>query len=75
LATVGNGSNLFSLIRARYNTLSASQKAVAEYVLDNAEDVMTKSLSDLAEALFRQRAHGHAFSPQTGLRILPGFPR
>lgn len=45
----GNG-NAFALIRSRYNTLSASQRAVADYVLNNAESVMTKSLGDLAAA-------------------------
>ncbi len=44
----GVNSNAFALIRSRYNTLSASQRAVADYVLNNAESVMTKSLSDLA---------------------------
>lgn len=46
----GGNSNAFALIRSRYNTLSASQRAVADYVLNNAESVMTKSLSDLAAA-------------------------
>jgi len=46
----GGSSNAFALIRSRYNTLSASQRAVADYVLSNAESVMTKSLGELAAA-------------------------
>ena len=43
-------SNVFSLIRTKYNTLSASQRGVADYVLEHAETVMTSSLGDLAAA-------------------------
>ena len=43
-------ANVLSTIRAKYNTLSAAQRIVADYVLDNAERVMTSSLGDLADA-------------------------
>ena len=43
-------SNVFALIRTKYNTLSVSQRGVADYVLENAETVMTSSLGDLAAA-------------------------
>lgn len=40
---------LFSLIRTKYNTLSTSQKVVADYVLANPEKVMLNTLSEIAE--------------------------
>ena len=40
---------LFSLIRTKYNTLSTSQKIVADYVLANPEKVMLNTLSEIAE--------------------------
>ncbi len=43
-------ANVLSTIRAKYNTLSAAQRTVADYVLGNAESVMTSSLGDLADA-------------------------
>ena len=42
--------SVFALIRTKYKTLSAAQKEVADYVLANAETVMTSSLNDLATA-------------------------
>lgn len=39
---------LFSLIRTKYNTLSTSQKVVADYVLTNPEKVMLNTLSEIA---------------------------
>ncbi|MEG0750627.1 MAG: MurR/RpiR family transcriptional regulator [Oscillospiraceae bacterium] len=42
--------HIFSLIRTKYNTLSESQQIVANYILKNAEKVMTSSLGDLASA-------------------------
>lgn len=42
--------NVFSLIRAKYHTLSASQKIVADYVLNNSSDVMLKTLNEIASA-------------------------
>lgn len=43
--------SVFSLIRTKYNTLSASQKDVADYVLSHADSVMMSSLSELASAI------------------------
>lgn len=43
-------ANVLSTIRAKYNTLSAAQRTVADYVLGNAERVMTSSLGELAGA-------------------------
>lgn len=43
-------SNVFSLIRARYNTLSASQKGIADYVLAHPREVMLGSLNEVAQA-------------------------
>ncbi len=40
---------LFSLIRTKYNTLSTSQKVVADYVLTNPEKVMLNTLSEIAD--------------------------
>lgn len=40
---------LFSLIRTKYNTLSTSQKVVADYVLVNPEKVMMNTLSEIAD--------------------------
>lgn len=40
---------LFSLIRTKYNTLSTSQKVVADYVLANPEKVMLNTLSEIAD--------------------------
>lgn len=37
-----------SAIRSKYNTLSASQKSVADYVLENPEKVMVGTLSEVA---------------------------
>lgn len=42
--------NVLSTIRAKYNTLSAAQRTVADFVLENAERVMTSSLGDLADS-------------------------
>lgn len=42
--------SVFALIRTKYKTLSAAQKEVADYVLANAETVMTSSLNELATA-------------------------
>lgn len=44
-----NGS-ILSLIRAKFNTLSETQKVVAEYVLKNSDTVMRSSINDLADA-------------------------
>lgn len=41
--------NLFSHIRTRYHTLSPAQKQIADFVLNNADQVILFSLSDLAE--------------------------
>lgn len=41
---------VLSLIRVKYNTFSSSQKEVADYVLNHAEDVMMHTLSEIAEA-------------------------
>jgi RpiR family carbohydrate utilization transcriptional regulator len=41
--------NLFSHIRTKYHTLSPTQKQIADFVLNNAEQVILFSLSDLAE--------------------------
>lgn len=43
-------TSVFTVIRAKYNTLSASQKSVADYVLNHADRVMVSSLYDLARA-------------------------
>lgn len=43
-------TSVFTLIRAKYNTLSDSQKIVADYVLNHADSVMLSSLGDLAHA-------------------------
>jgi len=40
---------LFSTIRTKYNTLSTSQKVVADYVLANPEKVMLNTLSEIAD--------------------------
>jgi len=42
--------NILGTIRTKYGVLSASQQQVADYVLANAEKVMTSSVSDLAAA-------------------------
>lgn len=42
-------SNLFSQIRTRYHVLSPAQKHIADFVLNNSEQVMLFSLADLAE--------------------------
>ena len=41
--------NLFSHIRTRYHTLSPAQKQIADFVLNNSEQVILFSLSELAE--------------------------
>lgn len=41
--------NLFSHIRTRYHILSPAQKQIADFVLNNSEQVILLSLSDLAE--------------------------
>ena len=41
--------NLFSHIRTRYNTLSPTQKQIADFVLSHSEQVILLSLSDLAD--------------------------
>ncbi|MCR4891094.1 MAG: MurR/RpiR family transcriptional regulator [Lachnospiraceae bacterium] len=48
--TVRKGRDVLALIRTGYNTLSKSQKAVADYVISNAEQVMTTSLAELADS-------------------------
>lgn len=51
---VYGGANLnqsvFSLIRAKYHTLSDSQKVVADYVLNHSNEVMLNTLSEIASA-------------------------
>lgn len=42
-------SHVLPLIRTRYNTFSASQKTVADFVLNHADEVMMSSLSDFAK--------------------------
>lgn len=42
--------SVFSLIRARYNTLSPDQRKIADYVLQNPRIVMLGSLNDVASA-------------------------
>lgn len=42
--------NVLALIRTKYNTLSSTQKGVADYVLSQADKVMFCSLADLAAA-------------------------
>ena len=42
--------NVFSLIRAKYNTLSPSQKVVADYILDNSSEVILNTLNEVASA-------------------------
>lgn len=41
-------NDIFATIRIKYNTLSDSQKSVADYILVNPEKVMYSSLGDLA---------------------------
>ena len=43
-------TKVIALIRAKYNTLSTSQKRVADYVFDYANTVMISSLADFAAA-------------------------
>lgn len=43
--------SVLTLIRAKYDSLSDSQKNVADYVLNHADKVMLSSLSDLARAV------------------------
>lgn len=42
--------SVLGLIRVKYNTLSPTQKVVADYVLENAQNVIMLSLSTLAQA-------------------------
>ncbi|NLW22932.1 MAG: MurR/RpiR family transcriptional regulator [Tissierellia bacterium] len=42
------GTEVLSLIRTRYSTLSATQKKIADYVLENPEKVIMHSISELA---------------------------
>lgn len=42
--------NVFSLIRAKYHTLSTSQKVVADYVLNHSSEVMLNTLNEIALA-------------------------
>lgn len=42
--------NVFSLIRAKYNTFSSSQKIVADYVLEHSGEVMLNTLNETASA-------------------------
>ncbi len=42
--------NIFSLIRTKYNTLSPTQKNVADYVLSHSSEVILLTLNDLADA-------------------------
>ena len=42
--------NVLSIIRAKYNTLSSSQKVVADYVLNHSNEVMLNTLNELAYA-------------------------
>ena len=41
---------VFALIRTKYNTLSESQKVVADYIMENPEQVIANTLSDTAYA-------------------------
>lgn len=41
---------IFSLIRTKYNTLSSSQKDVADYILTNPDKVMMNTLNEIAAA-------------------------
>lgn len=43
-------NNVFSLIRTKYNTLSETQKSVADYVLANPQKVILFTLHELSEA-------------------------
>ena len=43
-------STLFTEIRTKYNTFSAAQKIIANYVLENSEKVILLTISDLAAA-------------------------
>ena len=38
---------IFSLIRTKYNTLSSSQKDVADYILTNPDKVMMNTLNEI----------------------------
>jgi RpiR family transcriptional regulator, carbohydrate utilization regulator len=42
--------NVLSIIRVKYNTLSSSQKVVADYVLNHSNEVMLNTLNELANA-------------------------
>lgn len=42
--------DVFSLIHSRYNSLTKSEKKVADYVLENMKDVVFMSITDLADA-------------------------
>lgn len=42
--------NVLAIIRAKYNTLSSSQKVVADYVLNHSNEVMLYTLNELANA-------------------------
>lgn len=44
------GDQIFSLIRTKYNTLSSSQKDVADYILKNPDKVMMNTLNEIAAA-------------------------
>jgi DNA-binding MurR/RpiR family transcriptional regulator len=42
--------DIFSLIHSRYNSLTKSEKKVADYILENGQNVVFMSITDLADA-------------------------
>ncbi|GHH97764.1 MurR/RpiR family transcriptional regulator [Neobacillus kokaensis] len=42
--------DIFSLIRSRYNAFTNTEKKVADYILENMQDVIYMSITDLADA-------------------------
>lgn len=42
-------TSLFTLIRTKYHTLSTSQKAIADFLLNNGEEAMLLTINDLAD--------------------------
>ncbi|MEO4053043.1 MurR/RpiR family transcriptional regulator [Solibacillus sp. CAU 1738] len=42
--------DIFSLINSRYNSLTNTEKKVADYILENIKDVIYMSITDLADA-------------------------
>lgn len=45
-----NGVDIFSLMRSRYNSFTNAEKKVADYVMNNKNKVIHKSITDLAHA-------------------------